>query len=277
MWKPLSTGSPTGGRCPPPTIPAGLRSPRTRRPALPGPAVPQQRRGRQADPQPRVAGQGRRGPGSPSSRVIVGPIGALAGTHDGHRVTPGAQSVNQAGQRHRHAVDVGRVRLGDDADAAGALSVRMARSSSIVRPTARRAPHEESATEPLLHDVGAPGSSRSGQRAQLVGRVQRRDLVALGERRVVEDGLQEVVEAAAEASTAWPMWISSVAPVPMAWTPSRRRSSRWKSILKQAAVVAEDLAARDLAVAGDAGLVGHLLARSARAPARPTMEISGIA
>ena len=48
------------------------------------------------------------------------------------------------------------------------------------------------------------------------------------------------------------MCTSSVAPVPMMWTPSSRRSSRWKSILKQPAVVAEDLAARDLAVARDA-------------------------
>ncbi len=47
----------------------------------------------------------------------------------------------------------------------------------------------------------------------------------------------------------------------MQWTPRSRRSSRWKSILKMPAVVAEDLAAGDLAVAGDAGLVGDLVAR----------------
>ena len=44
----------------------------------------------------------------------------------------------------------------------------------------------------------------------------------------------------------------------MAWTPSSRRSSRWKSILKQPAVVAQDLAARDLAVARHADLVRDL-------------------
>src|SRR2546426_5134068 len=72
-----------------------------------------------------------------------------------------------------------------------------------------------------------------GSAAELVGGVERRDLVALRQRRVVEDRLEEVVDPAPQGQHRWPIWTSSVAPLPMMWTPRSRRSSRWKSILKR--------------------------------------------
>ena len=71
------------------------------------------------------------------------------------------------------------------------------------------------------------------------------------------------------------MWISSVAPVPMAWAPESAVVPV-EEHLEEPAVVAEDLAAGDLAVPRHADLVGHLGAVSSCSVA-PTMEISGMA
>src|SRR5262249_30726115 len=109
-----------------------------------------------------------------------------------------------------------------------------------------------------------PAAARAragGSAGELVGGVERRDLVALGERRVVEDRLQEVVEPAAEAddrltnvdqlrrSAADGVDAQQLAAVSM------------KEHLEEAAVIAQDLTARDLVVACDAGLVRYLLPR----------------
>ena len=93
-------------------------------------------------------------------------------------------------------------------------------------------------------------AQNSGSHA--VPRVERGDLVGLGERRVVEGVLDEVVERAPRLSTAWPMWISSVAPSPTMWTPSRRRVSSAKIIFRKPELSAHDVAARGLAETGDA-------------------------
>ena len=55
---------------------------------------------------------------------------------------------------------------------------------------------------------------------------------------------------------AWPMWMSSVAEVPNTCTPSSAWVVGGDQQLEHAVVVADDLAARELAVARDADLVG---------------------
>ena len=62
------------------------------------------------------------------------------------------------------------------------------------------------------------------------------------------------------------MWISSVAPVPMAWTPNSLRVLAVEEELQHPAVVAEDSAAGDLAIAGQADLVGDFL------PSQPVLR-----
>src|SRR5262249_55437843 len=95
---------------------------------------------------------------------------------------------------------------------------------------------------------------------ELVGRVERRHLVAFRERRVVEDGLQEVVEAAVQAEDG----LADVNQLRRAAADGvhaeQLPSLAVEEHLEEAAVVAEDLATRDLAVACDAGLVRHALA-----------------
>ena len=55
------------------------------------------------------------------------------------------------------------------------------------------------------------------------------------------------------------MWISSLAPSPMIWTPSSCARVRVEDQLQQPGAVADDLAAGDLAILRLADLVGHAL------------------
>ena len=89
----------------------------------------------------------------------------------------------------------------------------------------------------------------------LVGRVQRRDLVALGQRRVVEDRVDEVVDGAAAAHHR----LADVDQLGRAGADARGRRAvgavlRGDQQLEHAVRVADDLAAGEFAVAGDADL-----------------------
>ena len=90
---------------------------------------------------------------------------------------------------------------------------------------------------------------------QLVAAVQRGDFVALGQRRVVEDRVDEVVDRAS-ADHVWPMWISSVALAPKTCTPRIFRFVCVDEQLQHPGVVADDLPARDFAIPGDASSNG---------------------
>src|SRR5262249_53896446 len=103
---------------------------------------------------------------------------------------------------------------------------------------------------------------------ELVGSVEGGDLVAFGERRVVEDRTQEVVERAAEAEDG----LSDVDQLGGAGADRMHAEQAMvltvEQHLEHAAVVPEDLPAGDLAVARDAGLVRHAVL-GARPPGPP--------
>src|SRR5262249_35357364 len=90
---------------------------------------------------------------------------------------------------------------------------------------------------------------------ELVRGVERRHLVALGERRVVEDGLQEVVETAAEAEHGLADVDQLGRPAPDRVYAEQPAILAVEEHLEEPAVVAQDLPACDLAVTCDAGLV----------------------
>src|SRR5256885_9571921 len=97
--------------------------------------------------------------------------------------------------------------------------------------------------------------ARSALRPELVGGVEGRDLVALGERRVVEDGVEEVVEPPAQTE-------HGLADVNELGGPGADRVDAeqptrltMEEELHQPRIIADDLSACDLAIARDAGLV----------------------
>src|SRR5439155_12452161 len=97
----------------------------------------------------------------------------------------------------------------------------------------------------------------AGSAAELVGSVERRDFVALRQRWIVEDSLEEVVESTAEAEHGLPdvhelgragaETVDGEEPAVLAV----------EEHLEEPAAVAQDLTPRDLAVSSDAGLVRH--------------------
>src|SRR5262245_48836246 len=97
--------------------------------------------------------------------------------------------------------------------------------------------------------------ARRASAAKLVGGVERGDLVALGQGRIVEDGLEKVVEPAAETEHGLP----NVHELGRAGAQTVHGQEApvlpVEQHLEEAAAVAQDMAPRDLAIARDAGLV----------------------
>src|SRR5258708_37377663 len=102
-----------------------------------------------------------------------------------------------------------------------------------------------------------PGPSE----AELVRGVQCGDLIALGEGRVVEHGLQEVVESAAQTQHGLPDVDQLAGAAANAVDPEQPPVLSAEEHLKHPAVVAQDLPAGNLSGARDAGHVGDLVRR----------------
>src|SRR5207245_5754836 len=92
---------------------------------------------------------------------------------------------------------------------------------------------------------------------QLVGGVEGRDLVALGEGRIVEDRLEKIVEPAAQGEDGLADVNQLRGAGPQAVHGEQPPILAMKEHLEEAAPVAKDLAAGDLAIPRDAGLVRY--------------------
>src|SRR2546422_3831774 len=97
-----------------------------------------------------------------------------------------------------------------------------------------------------------------GSAAELVGGVERRDLVALRQRRVVEDRLEEVVDPAPQGQHRLADMDQLRRAAPDDVDAEESPILPVEEHLEEAAIVAQDLPAGDLSVPGHAGLVGHL-------------------
>src|SRR3989442_7540204 len=97
----------------------------------------------------------------------------------------------------------------------------------------------------------------SGSAAKLVGSVERRDFVALRQRRIVENRLEKIVEAAAEAEDGLADVHELGRAGPQAVDREEAPVLAVEEHLEESAAVAQDLAPRDFAISGDARLVWH--------------------
>src|SRR5512144_41385 len=102
------------------------------------------------------------------------------------------------------------------------------------------------------------GSCRGASGAELVRGVEGRDLVALGQGRIVEDGPEKVIQPGPETQDRLPDLHQLGGPGADAMLPEEAMVVSVEQQLEHAGVVTQDLATRDLAVPGHAGLVGHL-------------------
>src|SRR6267154_3989030 len=102
----------------------------------------------------------------------------------------------------------------------------------------------------------ATSGTRLQSHRQLVRRVERRNLVALGQRRIVEDSGEEIVQPGAKSEHRLP----DVKQLGGAGTDDVHAEqpsvATMKEHLEKATVIAEDLAAGDFPVACDADFVG---------------------
>src|SRR5262249_25968674 len=134
------------------------------------------------------------------------------------------------------------------------LRLRHKIMSNALRLPLRFSPGSWRRSARLVTTVARPSSPD-----ELVGGGEGRHLVALGERGVVEDGVEEVVEAA-------PKGEDRLADVDQLGSPGAHDVHAEQAAvvavedhLEETAVVAHDLPARDLPVARHPGLVGDLL------------------
>src|SRR6266404_1243861 len=108
--------------------------------------------------------------------------------------------------------------------------------------------------------LATSGTRRQSHR-QLVRRVERRNLVTLSQRGIVEDGGEEIVQPGAKSKHRLPD-MKQLGGTRTDYVHAEQPSvSTMKEHLEKAAVIAEDLAAGDLPVACDPDFVGYLVLR----------------
>src|SRR6267378_1688453 len=107
----------------------------------------------------------------------------------------------------------------------------------------------------------ATSGTRRQSHRQLVRRVECRNLVTLSQRRIVEDGGEEIVQSGAKSEHSLPDMKQLGGARTDDVHAEQPSVATMKEHLEKAAVIAEDLSAGDLPVACDPDLVGYLVLR----------------